>query len=135
MRAAAPLSEVMDQGAFDLKRVLEIEPNFLTEDDHEHDDTVGSVSLQSDRPVIAQRFEAWMSRLLQEKGTDIFRSKGILDLKGNPNRMIFQGVHMLIEDTQGAPWRDGEPRSSRLVFIGRDLDGDTLRREFEACLA
>lgn len=135
VKAAVPLDEVLNRGAFDLTRALEIEPNFLTEDDHVHDETIGSVSLQSDRPLIAQRFEPWIGRLLQERGADIFRSKGILSLKGNPDRMIFQGVHMLMDDAVGQPWKDGEDRQSRLVFIGRNLDAAQLRAGFEACLA
>jgi len=134
VNSVVPLEEVMHRGAFDLDRVLALEPDFLSDDAHEHDETVGSVSMQSERPVVAARFNDWMGGLLREKGVDIFRSKGILSIYGNPRRLIFQGVHMLIDDAEGAPWKPEEPKASRLVFIGRNLDADELKAGFEACL-
>jgi G3E family GTPase len=75
-----------------------------------------------------------MGALLQLRGGDIFRSKGILAIDGAPRRYVFQGVHMMMDSDWGAAWKDGEKRSSKLVFIGRNLDGDNLRRGFEDCL-
>jgi G3E family GTPase len=130
-----PVTELLDRGAFDLDRILEIEPKFLEEEDHEHDDEIGSVSLRAARPLDAQRFNDWISGLLRERGVDILRCKGIIDLKNSPVRFVFQGVHMLMDGTAGKPWRDGEARESKFVLIGRNLDQATLKAGFEACIA
>ena len=132
---AMPVAELLDRGAFDLNRILEIEPNFLGEDDHEHDDAITSVSLRAARPLDADKFGEWISELLRVRGVDILRCKGILDLKNSPNRHVFQGVHMLMEGTAGKPWQKHETRESKFVLIGRDLDEAELKAGFEACLA
>ena len=130
-----PVAELLDRGAFDLNRILEIEPDFLGEDTHEHDDAITSVSLRSARPLDPQKFNVWISELLRARGVDILRSKGILDFKNDAKRFVFQGVHMLMEGLPGKPWQDGETRESKFVLIGRDLDEAELRAGFEACLA
>jgi len=134
-RCAVPPTEILDRRAFDLDRILAIEPDFLGEDAHEHDDAVTSVALRETRSIDVNRFNQWIGTLLREKGLSILRSKGILDLKGSPNRFIFQGVHMLMEGDDGKPWGQDEVRESKLVFIGRDLDADELRAGFTACVA
>jgi G3E family GTPase len=132
---ALPVTELLDRGAFDLNRILEIEPGFLGEDDHEHDEAITSVSLRASRPVDAPRFTTWISELLRVRGTDILRYKGILELNNSPNRYVFQGVHMLMDATVGRPWKDHDTRESRFVLIGRNLDAAALRAGFESCLA
>jgi G3E family GTPase len=135
-KCAAPLDQVLGQNAFDLKRVLEFEPDFLdTGHEHEHDDNIKSVSLTSDVPLDPDRFQAWFGRLLQTRGQDILRSKGILDMAGETERYVIQGVHMLMDGNFLGPWLAGKPRGSRLVFIGRNLDGMALKEGFEACKA
>ena len=135
-RCGVALDTVLGQNAFDLKRVLEIEPHFLEGDHaHSHDDDVTSVSLSADTPLDGEAFQKWFGQLLQEKGQDILRSKGILDIKGEPNRYVIQGVHMLMEGDLMGPWPEGEARRSRLVFIGRGLDGMGLEEGFAACKA
>jgi G3E family GTPase len=129
-----PVTELLDRGAFDLNRILEIEPNFLGEDDHEHDDAITSVSLRANRALDPKKFNDWISELLRERGIDILRCKGILDLKNNPNRFVFQGVHMLMEGDAGKLWQENETRESKFVLIGRNLDEAELRTGFEACL-
>jgi G3E family GTPase len=130
------LDQVLGQNAFDLKRVLEFEPDFLdTGHEHEHDDNIKSVSLTSDVPLDPDRFQAWFGRLLQTRGQDILRSKGILDMAGETERYVIQGVHMLMDGNFLGPWLAGKPRGSRLVFIGRNLDGMALKEGFEACKA
>ena len=135
--SAAPLDALLDRAAFDLDRLLEIEPGFLEEDpeDHEHDDTVGSVSLTTETPLDARAFSEWMRALVREHGPSIFRSKGILSFADAPKRYVFQGVHMVMDSQWGAEWAPGETRVSRLVFIGRNLDAAMLRDGFEACRA
>lgn len=132
-RAAVPIAEVLDRGAFDLKRVLEMEPNFLTDDAHEHNDDVVSMSFEVERPIDPEKFNAWISALLATKGQDLLRTKGILAYAGDDRRFAFQAVHMMADGDFIGPWRDGEPRKSRLVFIGRDLNRPQLRRGFEQC--
>jgi G3E family GTPase len=132
-RAAVPIAEVLDRGAFDLKRVLEVEPKFLTEDAHEHNDDIVSMSFEVERPIDPEKFNAWISGLLATKGQDLLRTKGILAYAGDDRRFAFQAVHMMADGDFIGPWRDGEPRKSRLVFIGRDLNRPQLRRGFEQC--
>ena len=129
------LDAILDKGAFDLGRILEFEPDFLhSGHDHHHEDEVRSLSITADRTVDPDRFQKWMGALLQIKGADIFRSKGILAIDGAPRRYVYQGVHMMMDSDWGTPWKDGEKRSSKLVFIGRNLDGENLQRGFEECL-
>ena len=129
------LDHVLDRKAFDLDRILAIEPEFLGEDDHEHDASIASVSLRAERPVDGAAFVPWVRTLLAEKGIDILRSKGILAFAGERRRFVFQGVHMLFDGDLQRPWAADEPQVSRLVFIGRNLDEAGLRAGFEACLA
>ncbi len=129
------LEAILDKGAFDLARILEFEPDFLEAGhDHSHEDEVTSLSITADRPVDPEKFQKWMGALLQIKGGDIFRSKGILAIDGAPRRYVYQGVHMMMDSDWGTPWKDGEKRSSKLVFIGRNLDGANLQRAFNDCL-
>ena len=102
---------------------------------HEHDDTVGSVGVQLTGDLDPDRFEAWMVNLLRTRGTDIFRTKGVLSLAGDPSRYVFQGVHMLFDGQSGRKWEDGRARGSQLVFIGRNLDRTALTQGLRACLA
>ena len=129
------LDAILDKGAFDLGRILEFEPDFLHHGhDHNHEEEVTSLSITADRPVDPDKFQKWMGALLQLRGPDIFRSKGILAIDGAPRRYVYQGVHMMMDSAWGTAWKDGEKRSSKLVFIGRNLDGDNLQRAFEDCL-
>lgn len=121
--------------AFDLNRALEIDPEFLSEDAHEHDETVGSVALVESGAVEMQKLNDWLSLLLQTQGPDIFRMKGILNIAGEDNRFVFQGVHMLFDGTRDRPWKTDEVRKNELVFIGRNLDTTQLREDFLACMA
>ena len=115
--------------------MLEVEPDFLTSDhDHEHDDDVKSMSLVTDVPLDFEKFQTWFGELLQTKGPDILRSKGILDFKGEDDRFVFQGVHMLMDGAPMGAWPEGA-RQSRLVFIGRNLDTMGLEDGFAACQA
>jgi G3E family GTPase len=135
-RADVPIGEVLDRGSFDLGRILEKEPDFLSgEDDHEHDEAVTSVSLTSDAPLNRQRFNQWIGTVLMGKGPDLLRTKGILHFAGDDQRFAFQAVHMIADGDYIGPWKAADPRQSRIVFIGRDLNRPELRRGFEACTA
>jgi G3E family GTPase len=136
-RAEIELDKVLARGAFDLQRLLLLEPGFMDEDpeDHEHDASITSVSLKSEKPVAADKFSKWMRGFIMERGVDVLRTKGILALDGHDKRYVFQGVHMVMDSDWGASWKPEERRESRLVVIGRNLDGGELERAFSACLA
>ena len=163
-RSHVPLDAILDRGAFDLERVLADDPHFLHAHDHDHSDhecgpacdhhghhhgdhhahgrldgathdtTVTSISL-SGGTMDPQKFFAWINRITQADGPDILRLKGIVALADDDERYVVQGVHMIVEGDHQRPWRDGEERRSRLVFIGRGLDEAKYRRSFEACQA
>jgi G3E family GTPase len=133
-KSDVPIASVMGREAFSLERILEFEPEFLSgEDDHEHDDEVNSISFEVSRPIDPERFNAWITQLLAQKGQDLLRTKGILHYAGDDRRFAFQAVHMIADGDYIGPWKAGDPRKSKLVFIGRDLSRPVLRRGFEAC--
>ncbi|AFY54799.1 putative GTPase, G3E family [Rivularia sp. PCC 7116] len=121
--------------AFDLDRALEIDPDFLSEDAHEHDETVYSIALVEKGELDGNKLNQWLSNLLQTKGPDIFRMKGILNIAGEDERFVFQGVHMLLDGKPDRLWKEGEQRKNELVFIGRNLDETQLKKDFLACMA
>jgi G3E family GTPase len=145
------LSKVLEVGGFDLKRALELEPDFLKEaeehehehgaedhheheHDHHHDEDVGSVGISTPGDLDEKKLSDWLGTLLRTKGQDIFRMKGVLAVKGRDMRFVFQGVHMLMDGRPDRPW-GAEPRRNTLVFIGRNLDRKELNEGFRACLA
>ena len=135
-RCVIDLARILGRDAFNLERILEVEPGFLTEEhDHEHDDRIGSLSLVADRPMKPNRFVSWIQDVTQRYGTDILRMKGIASLEDDDRRFVVQSVHMLIEGGSQRPWKEHEARQTRLVFIGRDLPKDLLRQGFVACCA
>ena len=118
-KADVPIAQLMDRGAFDLGRILELEPDFLSgEDDHQHDDAVASVSLTSNRPLDMDRFNRWISAILMEKGQDLLRTKGILHFRGNDRRFAFQAVHMLADGEFIGPWKEGPPARAGSCSLG-----------------
>ncbi len=135
-RAAVPIEAVLGRGAFDLKRVLELAPDFLDGDDeHAHDEDITSVSFEVGGPIDPERFNVWIGLLLQDKGQDLLRTKGILAYANEDRRFAFQAVHMMADGDFIGPWKEGEKRTSRIVFIGRNLNRPQLRRGFESCQA
>ena len=134
-KSDVPIAELLDQGAFDLNRVLAHTPDFLTDDEHEHNDDIASMSFEVESPIDPERFNAWIGALLAEQGQNMLRTKGILSYAGEDRRFAFQAVHMIADGDFIGPWKDGEPRTSRLVFIGRNLNRPQLRRGFESCQA
>ncbi|MEG3903476.1 GTP-binding protein [Microcoleus sp. B4-C5] len=120
--------------AFDLNRALEIEPDFLGEHTHEHDETVTSVAIVESGAIDGNKFSDWIEELLRTQGTNIFRTKGILNMAGENNRFVFQGVHMLFDGRPDRPWKDTEIPKNELVFIGRNLNENQLREDFRKCL-
>jgi G3E family GTPase len=100
-----------------------------------HDDGVKGISLTLDKPVDGQKITTWLNELLARRGPDILRAKGIIDVRGEERRLVFQAVHMILEGDFQRPWTDKDNRYSRMVFIGRDLDEAELRAGFEATAA
>jgi G3E family GTPase len=103
--------------------------------DHVAESGIRSISLRADRPIDGNRVTAWLNNVLQTQGVDILRAKGILDVKGEERRLVFQAVHMILEGDFQQPWTSKDNRYSRLVFIGRNLDEAALRAGFESCIA
>ena len=135
-RCGIDLAKVLGRDAFNLDRILEIEPAFLSEEhDHEHDDKIASLSLVADRPMNPAKFVPWIQDVTQRYGTDILRTKGIISMEDDDQRFVVQGVHMLVEGGSQRRWIKDEARQTRLVFIGRDLPIDLLKQGFEACRA
>ncbi len=135
-KCALPIADVMDRNAFDLDRILEIEPDFLEEGHHHHHaDDIRSMSFEIKGDVDPDKFMPWIQDLTQIQGADILRCKGILAFKNEPKRFVFQGVHMLLDGDLQRNWHDGETRVSRAVFIGRNLDRDAIRKGFFATAA
>jgi G3E family GTPase len=160
-RAQIPLNEVLGRNAFDLDRILDIEPEFLAEDDehdhhhghehghdhhhghthrhgglkHYHDEEMQSVSLKSDKPLDPDKFFPWVQNLVQTEGPNILRCKGILSFKNDDDRFVFQGVHMILDGDHQRPWNKDEKRDSRIVFIGRNLPEEKIRQGFASCIA
>ncbi len=134
-RGNVAIDELLNQGAFDLSRVLARVPDFLETDEHSHNDEIASVSFEVKDPIDQERFKAWIGALLQEKGADLLRTKGVLAFQGEDKRFAFQAVHMIADGDFIGPWKDGDARSSKLVFIGRNLNRPQLRRGFESTVA
>jgi G3E family GTPase len=150
--AVIDLTRVLNVGGFDLKRALELEPDFLKaageghdheheheeeheeEHDHHHDENVTSVGIRTPGDLDEKKLSDWLGTLLRTKGQDIFRMKGVLAVKGREMRFVFQGVHMLMDGRPDRPW-GAEPRQNTLVFIGRNLDRAALNEGFRSCLA
>jgi G3E family GTPase len=133
--AEIPLDQILDVGAFDLSRRLEVSPGLLTADEHHHHSDISSVSFRQPGALDGKKFNAWLGKLLMTRGTDIFRMKGIVEVQGEARRVVFQGVHMMFDGRPDRPWNDGEDRSAILVFIGRNLPEEELRAGLKSCLA
>jgi G3E family GTPase len=131
----APIAEVLDIRGFNLNAILELDPQFLAESHHEHHDEVESFVFRSDKPFDGQKLEQFLSGMIQVYGPDLLRYKGVLWMKGNPRRVVFQGVHMMMGGDLGKPWGKGEKKGSVMVFIGKKLPKDLFIAGMEECLA
>jgi G3E family GTPase len=194
VKCNVPLDAVLGRNAFDLDRILEIEPAFLKAEDHDHhhhdhghhhehgedcgsdcghdhhdhhghthhdhhghdhhehgedcgpdcghdhgglktihDEEIQSISMKIEGDVNPDLFMPWINKIVQDMGPEILRSKGILSFPNEPKRFVFQGVHMILDGDLQREWKKDEKRESRIVFIGRRLKQDELRRGFMAC--
>ena len=131
----APLNEVLDIRGFNLNAILELDPEFLTDSHHEHHDEVELFVFKSDKPFDGTKLEQFLSGMIQVYGPDLLRYKGVLWMKGKNQRVVFQGVHMMMGGDMGKEWGKGEKKSSTLVFIGKKLPKDLFLAGLEECLA
>jgi len=162
-RCAIPIPEVLGRNAFDLDRILDLEPDFLGTDNHDHhhhdhdhghhhgdedgrtpahgglkhyhDEEMQSIALHTDKPLDPDKFFPWVQDLVQKEGPNILRCKGILAFKDDEERFVFQGVHMILDGDHQRPWRQDEKRQSRIIFIGRNLPQEKIREGFASCAA
>src|SRR5262249_50128129 len=159
-RAKIPLDAVLGRSAFDLDRILDLEPAFLAGDEHDHldhehgdhhhehdhthahahgglkhyhDEEMQSISLRTDKPLDPDKFFPWVQDLVQKEGPNILRCKGILAFKDDDQRFVFQGVHMILDGDHQRPWKKDEKRESRIVFIGSNLPSKQITEGFESC--
>lgn len=161
VKSRVPLDEVLDRGSFDLERILELEPAFLEAGDghdhhhhhdhgpdcdcghdhahgglkHYHDEDMQSLALTIPGDVVPEKFIDWVQTIAQSDGQNFLRWKGILAFKDEPQRYVFQGVHMILDGDLQREWKPGEKRESKIVFIGKNLDRERLKAGFEATAA
>lgn len=132
--AQVEMDHILGVQAFNLDRALEVDPDFLGEDGHEHDETVKSVVIDETGMLDGDKLDQWVGELLRNQGPDIFRMNCLLNIQGEDNRIVFQGVHMLFDGKADRPWLPNETRKNELVFIGRNLDETALKAGFRNCL-
>jgi G3E family GTPase len=131
----APLGEILDIRGFNLNAILELDPEFLADASHDHHDQVESFVFRSQKAFDGDKLEQFLSGMIQVYGPDLLRYKGVLWMKGNPRRVVFQGVHMMMGGDLGKPWAKGEKKESVMVFIGKKLPKDLFLAGLEQCLA
>jgi G3E family GTPase len=130
------MDEILGIHSFDLDQKLEIEPDLLDEEHHHHhDDAVSSFALRMEQPLNLNRVEHLMQEIIQERGENLFRYKGVLSIKGVDKRVIFQGIHMLFAASMERNWKEYEERKSEIVFIGKELDQSWFEEQFQQCIA
>ena len=127
------IADILDVRGFNLDDILAIEPDFLGENHHEHDDDITSFVFRDKRPFIMEKLDTFLGGIVEIYGADMLRYKGVLNVQGNDKRVVFQGVHMLMASDLGKPWHDAE-RESVLVFIGKNLPKDVFEAGLTTCL-
>ncbi len=134
-RGVAEVNDLLDIRGFNLNAILDIEPDFLSDVTHEHDDDVTSFVFREDRPLDLEKMEDLLGAMVQVYGTQMLRYKGVLNIAGHARRVVFQGVHMLMGADLGTPWKVGEKRSSTMVFIVKGLDSALILKGMALCVA
>ena len=128
------LEKVIGVGAFELEAKLEVDPTFLDDLEHEHDQSVGSFVLHEERPIDMNRFMIWLNAMLEERGEDMYRTKGIFNAQGFKERVIFQSVRMLTTMKPDRQWKPDEKVITEYVIIGKDLNRDEFAEGFASCV-
>jgi len=146
-RSVVPLPKILNIRAFDLTKIMDFDPKLLSRKQHAHEGEsshshkpshlhatlVNSVGIVTEGECRMNLLNAWMGKLLREKGPDIYRMKGVLAIKDMPNCFVFQAVHMVLDATQGSLWPD-EKRINKIVFIGKNLNREELEKGFMSCV-
>lgn len=133
-KSEVSVDSVLNIKGFDLKRTLEMDPQFLkTDGEHVHDNSVTSLSITQPGEVDLDEAQRWISNILQTKGADIYRMKGVLAIAGSEEKFVYQAVHMIFNGDFDEKWTEEDVRVSKLVFIGKNLDHKELRDGFAAC--
>ncbi|NOV30326.1 GTP-binding protein [Methylomonas sp. ZR1] len=127
------LGDILDIDGFNLDDILKIEPDFLEDISHKHEDDIRALVYQTDRPLDAARILAFLNIMIRDYGNDLLRYKGILNIAGCEQKVIYQGVHMLMTETFGNPWQADEARESSMVFIGRNLPKEDMLEALASC--
>lgn len=153
------LNEILDISGFNLNAILDIDPEFLANEEHDHEhhhnhdhdcddhcdhddhhhhkahqDSVSAFVFKSRRPFDPERLEDFLGGVVQVFGPDLLRYKGIIYMKGANRRMLFQGVHMMMGAEPGKPWLGKEKPETKLVFIGHNLPKEVFMQGLEQCL-
>ena len=128
------LEKVIGVGAFELEAKLEVDPTFLDDLEHEHDQSVGSFVLREERPIDMNRFMIWLNEKLLEQGEDMYRTKGIFNAQGFNERVVFQSVRMLTTMVPERLWKPDEEKITEYVMIGKNLDRDEFAEGFASCV-
>lgn len=134
-QAQIDLQQILGINAFELDKKLEIDPGFLEEEDHDHDDEVTSLFLRETKSLDLEKVERFLNEWLMDHGADTFRYKGVFNIKGVKKRVVFQGIHMLFSSYSDREWKPNEVPVSEFVVIGRNLNETWFRKQFAACVA
>ena len=127
------IAEILDVRGFNLDDILAIEPDFLKDNHHEHDDEISSFVFRDKKPFIMEKLDTFLGGIVEIYGADMLRYKGVLNVQGNDKRVVFQGEHMLMASDLGNPWENAA-RESVLVFIGRNLPKEVFEAGLRTCL-
>jgi len=134
LKSEIDLDRIIGIQGFDLKSILELEPDFLTDTEHQHDKSISSVGLTFPGEINRYKLDRWIDEILEKKGNDLFRYKGILNVKGESKKFIFQGIHMLFMNSPSYKWGKDEERVNKVCFIGRNLDRKQLTDGINSCI-
>ena len=133
-KGVTALEQILDIRGFKLNAILELEPDFLNDVAHEHDDDITSLVFRETQPMDLEKIEEFLSSIVQIYGANLMRYKGILHIANVDKRVVFQGVHMLMGSDLGTPWAKGEVRESKMVFIGKSMPRAMLETGFARCV-
>jgi G3E family GTPase len=130
----ADLNELLDIRSFNLNAIIDIEPDFLEDVSHEHDDDITSFVYRTSVPLDRDKVEDFFSAMVATYGAAMLRYKGVLDLHGLEHRTVFQGVHMIFGANIDKPWGKHETRETKIVFIGKQLPADLFKSGLDNCM-
>jgi G3E family GTPase len=137
-RSRAPLDQILKVNSFNMESILNYDPDFFeTVENSKHNlDLVSSVGIQFEGHLHSIWFNNYMMTLLKERANDLYRTKGLLSFHGQGNtKFVFQGVHEQINfGPAKEPWKDGETRINKFVFIGKNLNREELVRDLMECI-